>query len=150
MPDLSRITSFVFSIFFISVLFSFIFRVLKEMNEERKRAESKSAPEGISRWYLEILGAGENTGFSKGQLISLEGGLTMGRKEDNDIILDDPFSSFYHVRFFLRNGRYVIEDLKSTNGTLLNGQEIKQKTYLKLGDEIEVGSAFFKAVRQEQ
>ena len=47
--------------------------------------------------------------------------ITFGRKEDNDIILDNPAISGHHGKIFKEGDRYILEDLKSTNGTFVNG-----------------------------
>jgi pSer/pThr/pTyr-binding forkhead associated (FHA) protein len=50
--------------------------------------------------------------------------ITIGRNENNDICIDNLGVSKKHARIFRRNGEYIIEDLKSTNGTLLNNENI--------------------------
>ena len=73
----------------------------------------------------------------------------LGRQEGNDIQLDDAAISSCHAQFtreesdYLENHfDYYIEDLKSTNGTTVNGVGIT-KHLLKQGDEIKVGKHKF-------
>ena len=73
--------------------------------------------------------------------------MTLGRQSDNSIVLQDPFISIHHVRFFIRDGRYVIEDLGSTNGTLLNKERLIHKTYLKVNDLITLGSTVLRVIK---
>jgi pSer/pThr/pTyr-binding forkhead associated (FHA) protein len=57
--------------------------------------------------------------------------VTIGRNENNDIHIDNLGVSKKHARIVKQNGAYIIEDLESTNGTLLNNKLI---TGAKLGD----------------
>ena len=50
--------------------------------------------------------------------------ITIGRNENNDICIKNLGASKEHARIFRLNGEYIIEDLKSTNGTLLNNESI--------------------------
>ena len=51
--------------------------------------------------------------------------LTVGRKPDNDIFIDNPAISGHHCKISLQGGAYVVEDLESTNGTFVNEKRIK-------------------------
>ena len=50
--------------------------------------------------------------------------VTIGRNENNDVHINNLGASKKHARIFRRNGEYIIEDLKSTNGTLMNNENI--------------------------
>lgn len=64
----------------------------------------------------------------------------IGRSQENDIVLNDDAVSGCHAQIKCeRNGDIVLIDLNSSNGTRVNGNEIKQQI-LKPGDEIEFGS----------
>lgn len=54
---------------------------------------------------------------------------------------DDRTASRHHARLLFENGTYFIEDIWSTNGTKVNGQEIKGKTRLHDKDRIKIGQA---------
>ncbi len=62
----------------------------------------------------------------------------LGRARDNDIILDDPHVSRYHARILLRYGQFVLQDLNSTYGTLVNGEAV-QESILRPGDLLHLG-----------
>ncbi|MGQ0600273.1 MAG: FhaA domain-containing protein [Anaerolineales bacterium] len=61
--------------------------------------------------------------------------LSLGRRLDNHIIIDDPRVSRAHAQLRLRFGRYVLYDLGSTGGTYVNGQRV-QEFVLRPGDVI--------------
>ena len=52
--------------------------------------------------------------------------ITIGRRLDNDLVLDDPRVSRTHAQLRAIDGRYVIFDLHSTGGTFVNGEQITQ------------------------
>jgi len=63
--------------------------------------------------------------------------INIGRREDNDLVVDNIRVSRVHAQIRLIDGRHVIFDLDSTVGTSVNGQVVKQKE-LKSGDVIEI------------
>lgn len=72
-----------------------------------------------------------------------DAGLTAGRAEDNDIALVEgryPSVSAHHCRFERRGGVLTVEDLGSSNGTLVNGQPIQGAVELAVGDLVRLGS----------
>jgi pSer/pThr/pTyr-binding forkhead associated (FHA) protein len=64
--------------------------------------------------------------------------LVIGRK-DGDLLLEDPLVSGRHCQIFARNADYVIQDLGSTNGTMVDGRLVRE-IVLKPGNEISLGS----------
>jgi hypothetical protein len=61
--------------------------------------------------------------------------INIGRRMDNNLVIDDPRVSRYHAQIRAIKGRYVIFDLNSTGGTYVNGQRTNQ-TVLYPGDVI--------------
>ena len=64
--------------------------------------------------------------------------ITIGRSPNTDIQIDNLAVSNQHARLIKRKGQYVVEDLSSTNGTLLNNKKIS-KAILKHNDIVAVG-----------
>jgi hypothetical protein len=64
---------------------------------------------------------------------------TIGRDADNTVAVDDPFASARHASLTFRGRVWYLEDLGSTNGTLLNGRPVSRAQPLGFGDEIAVG-----------
>jgi pSer/pThr/pTyr-binding forkhead associated (FHA) protein len=65
--------------------------------------------------------------------------IVLGRDEKADISLPDPEVSRLHARISWFETQYVIEDLRSTNGTYLNGALLRTPKPLKSGDKISIG-----------
>jgi pSer/pThr/pTyr-binding forkhead associated (FHA) protein len=71
--------------------------------------------------------------------------ITIGRKADNDIEIDNLAVSGHHARIFKMEDWFLIEDLDSLNGTFVNGKMI-QESPLKNGDEVLIGKHILKFV----
>lgn len=69
-----------------------------------------------------------------------KGKATIGRLPDNDIPIDDPFSSGHHAVISASEIGFRVRDNASKNGTFLNGQRIQGEMALKKGDEILIGT----------
>lgn len=66
--------------------------------------------------------------------------ISIGRAEDNDLPLADPFSSSHHALIYPADGKFLLRDNGSKNGTFLNGERVRGEVELKKGDEILIGS----------
>jgi pSer/pThr/pTyr-binding forkhead associated (FHA) protein len=64
--------------------------------------------------------------------------VSIGRLPDNDVVIDNPAVSSRHARVYREGNHYVLEDLKSTNGTFVNDKPIARHTLLD-GDVVLVG-----------
>jgi pSer/pThr/pTyr-binding forkhead associated (FHA) protein len=64
--------------------------------------------------------------------------VTIGRKPDNSLVIDNLAVSGHHARVVQENGTYFVEDTGSTNGTFLNDVKV-DKRRLQHGDQIRVG-----------
>lgn len=65
--------------------------------------------------------------------------VTIGRVQGNDIVLPKGNVSKRHSRIVLKDGRFIVVDLKSTNGTYVNGRKITSPLVVKTGDKIYIG-----------
>jgi len=64
--------------------------------------------------------------------------VSIGRSPDNGIVIDNPAISSYHARVFHEDGRLMLQDFGSLNGTFVNGQRVKM-VMLKPGDSVAIG-----------
>jgi pSer/pThr/pTyr-binding forkhead associated (FHA) protein len=70
-----------------------------------------------------------------------DGGATVGRSRQCEIVLEDPNVSRRHAELRPSGGSWVFTDLGSTNGSRVNGRSVEGPTVIKSGDEIELGTA---------
>jgi pSer/pThr/pTyr-binding forkhead associated (FHA) protein len=68
-------------------------------------------------------------------------GVTIGRSRQCDVVVNDPNVSRQHAEIRPRGGTWVLNDLGSTNGSLLNGRRIEGPEQVKPGDEIGIGTS---------
>jgi uncharacterized protein YraI len=109
-------------------------------NSSHKGAEDATLPGGgqpLVRLRMQL-------GPAIGQVYTMVGNLmTMGRAQDNDIVLDDPQVSRYHAQVIRQGKQIIVEDLGSTNGTFVNGRRITGPHVLQPTETIAVGSSVF-------
>jgi hypothetical protein len=85
---------------------------------------------------------------ASGRAFDVNGELTIGRAPGCGIsIPDDTFVSNVHARVFERDGDVFVEDLGSTNGTLINGNALSATVKLRKGDRIQAGQTVLEATR---
>jgi pSer/pThr/pTyr-binding forkhead associated (FHA) protein len=89
----------------------------------------------------------EGSALDEGAEYDLRRGATLGRGESADIRLEDPFASAHHARIERQGDVLVIEDLGSTNGTFLNGEQLSGPQPLHPGDRIRIGDHEFSYVQ---
>lgn len=144
--DLSKL-SLVFKIVIIGIVYIIIFWSLRIMYKDVKNGGKRSKISNRRSFGLEVMMPGDNSNLRKGAVIPIRREITIGRKNDNMLKLEDPYASSHHARLYIKNGKdCVIEDLGSTNGTLLNGKKLNGRQYLSSGDEIKIGNTCFKVI----
>jgi hypothetical protein len=83
-------------------------------------------------------------GHEPGTTFDVGSGATMGRSDGAQIRVDDPFASSAHARVFERGDFMYVEDMGSTNGTYLNGRQIRTAERLKVADVIRIGDSEYR------
>ncbi|MCH2110700.1 MAG: GGDEF domain-containing protein, partial [Polyangiaceae bacterium] len=90
------------------------------------------------------------SGKSAGKRVVLEAkSFLLGRSVNADLTLKEDAVSRRHARVVFLHGEYMIEDLGSTNGTLVNEQRAKGLVTLADGDLIQIGHAHLKFLSQD-
>ena len=84
----------------------------------------------------------------RGLHVDVLGPVVVGRSPSSDIVIDEPYVSATHARFTIQGPALVLEDLGSTNGTMVNGHAIDQPVTLRDGDEMQVGDTVMRVSRQ--
>jgi len=82
-------------------------------------------------------------GHEVGMIYDLDGDLALGRGDNAEIRLEDPFASGRHARIYEQGNIVVIEDLDSTNGTYLNEELLQTPRPLHPGDRVRIGDSEF-------
>jgi hypothetical protein len=95
--------------------------------------EEELAPIVAGRATLTVVQEGSSRTFSLAKPV-----VTLGRLPENDVVLDDPGASRQHARINGTDGEYVLVDLGSTNGTLVNDEPVGERRLVD-GDRITIG-----------
>lgn len=82
-------------------------------------------------------------GHTPGMEYEVGQGAIMGRGDQAEIRLNDPFASSRHAQLVVQGGTVVIEDLGSTNGTYLNEELLGGPAPLHPGDRVRIGDSEF-------
>jgi FHA domain len=90
---------------------------------------------------LEVVAA---MGHQPGTNFDIGSGATLGRSDAAEINVDDPFASSAHARIFQRGDYMYLEDMGSTNGTYLNGRQVRTAERLKVADTIRIGDTEYR------
>ncbi|HEX4751545.1 MAG TPA: FHA domain-containing protein [Solirubrobacterales bacterium] len=139
---------------FLAVLFLFLLVIARSSYRDLRRTASPApdatgfhavAPyaevqRGVDAWLIAERGGG----LTRDERFDLLGGLSIGRSKDADVRIEDRYASGIHVRLFSREGHHFVEDMKSTNGTLLNGSELNGEAELVDGDTVQIGDTVFR------
>ncbi len=84
------------------------------------------------------------TGPNKGQEIALsKQAVVLGKSAECDIIVPSAIVSRRHCRISVEKDFLVLRDLRSKNGTFLNGKKVDEEAFLASGDKIRVGEVVF-------
>jgi hypothetical protein len=140
---LLRIAVVLLLYFFLWQVLRFVMRDLRTSGAAAGGAGALSSPYG----QLVVLRAGQS-GVAVGKVFPLSPSNTIGRSlEDCEIALNDSFLSSEHARLDLQGNAWVLEDLRSTNGTFVNDMEVRDSTVVEEGDVIRVGRVEMRLVR---
>lgn len=130
---------------FVALIYLFIFRIFTALLADLQLKGLFQRP-AHEFGRLEVLTGSET--LSRGRVFKVDAkGLRLGRGKHNDIVLPDHFASIDHAVFRLHKGQTVVEDLGSTNGTWVNGEQINSPVQLVAGDYVKIGSITFQYSR---
>lgn len=124
---------------FVAGLYLFLWRVARAIGSHLRDAPSKQTATAMSSVPTALVVAIASPDASQSRHIEVRAPLVVGRGAV-DIVIDDPFASDRHLRLSPDGGHLVVEDLGSTNGTMVNEALIHGRTALKRGDTVRVGT----------
>jgi len=101
----------------------------------------------MKRYYL-IFEVGSAESTTQKTIYPLLEATTIGRDTNNAIRLSDSTASRNHARVRFWQGSWIVEDLKSANGIIFNGERVENAS-LKTGDSFKIGETTFSLVERE-
>jgi hypothetical protein len=137
---------------FLAVLYLFLLWIARSALKDLRRTASPGVME--TGFHPEVAPGSEprdawlvverGGGLEPGERFDLFGGLSIGRSPQADVRVEDRYASGIHARVFSRGGAHVVEDMNSTNGTLLNAEPLLGEAELSAHDEIQIGDTVFR------
>jgi hypothetical protein len=150
---------------FLAVMYLFVLWVTRSAGRDLRRVEGRAGaagpaamaapPDATGLYSASTLGVAplahraprlvveRAPGHEPGMIYDLDDELVLGRGDQAEIRLEDPFASSRHARVFPQGDILVIEDLESTNGTYLNEELLHGAQPLHLGDRVRIGESEF-------
>jgi hypothetical protein len=127
------------------LLYFFLWQVVRVVSRELQAGGAPSVAPAAPYGQLVVTSAGQ-TGIPVGKVFPLTPVTVIGRSTEVEVSLNDTFLSSEHARLELRESVWALEDLNSTNGTFLNGFEVRAATEVHNGDVVRVGRVELKLV----
>ena len=162
---MSELTLLLLRIGFLILMWSFVFAIVYALRSDLfgtkvrrlPASASAAAPAAVvapSATPVNSQGSGParrlviTSGAKEGLELPLEGDqLTIGRSADSGLVIRDDYTSTHHARLMLWDGTWMIQDLDSTNGTILSGKKVGAPTAVPLNTPISIGTTTFELRR---
>ena len=134
---------------FIALIYFFLYQVARVSIRElvsvgtvAQSTASTALPSASSA--LEVVDPAQST-LQQGDLLPLDHYTTVGRREDNTMMIDDGFVSGSHAEIVFDQGAWWLVDLDSTNGTFLGGRPVRARIRVNNGDIVQFGRVTLRA-----
>lgn len=114
-------------------------RTSKRAERRRRREERRKAKQNAKQGRATRIVVSDGPNAGVWAPLPMTGAVLLGRSNNATIDIMDDYASSRHARVYDHDGVWVIEDLKSTNGTYVNGQQIVQPTIVSTEDSIRIG-----------
>ena len=158
------LTLFIFRLVFLAVLWVFVFVVVFALRSDlfgqrvRRLPATASAPVAAEQPRAAAVAPRQDSvvasrlvitgGAKEGLQIDLpDEFLSIGRSSDSGLVIRDDYTSTNHARLLRTEKGWVLEDLDSTNGTLLDGTRVGTPTQVPLNTPITIGTTTFELRR---
>jgi hypothetical protein len=159
--QVSELALFLVRTGFLALLWIFIFSIISVIRADLfgQKVVSKVASANLPNTFVAATGSAPavakpaeqkatklvvTAGEKVGTEIALAGRqLTIGRAGDSDLVVDDEYTSTHHAKLVFINGEWLIQDLDSTNGTLLDGKKVTTTQVVPMNTQLRVGQTSF-------
>ena len=129
MPD---VILAILRIIFLGLVYLFVWQVARAIGSHLGISVRRRRREGRKILFVRS----EN---QKGIEVEITDVTVLGRSDEADLVIDDPYASDFHMRLVVQENAMMLHDLGSTNGTYVNGRRVTVPTELRRGDNIQVG-----------
>ncbi|NLL18791.1 MAG: FHA domain-containing protein [Clostridia bacterium] len=114
-----------------------------------RESASSVSPLSQTAYYLVVNKNLSGLGPEAGERWLIDEKIRIGRAEQNQVVIDDPYVSAWHAQIEKRGDELWLLDLNSTNGTMVNGHRISGYRQIGLQDSVAIGGVFLGIERGE-
>ncbi len=119
-------------IIFLGLVYLFVWQVARAIGSHLGISVRRKRKEGTRVLFV-------RSESQQGVEFEVDDVVVLGRSDETDVVLDDPYASEFHLRLVAQENGMMLHDLGSTNGTYVNGRRASAPTELRRGDTIQVG-----------
>lgn len=119
-------------IIFLGLIYLFVWQIARAIGSHVGISVRRRRKEGTKILFV-------RSESQQGMEVEVSGATVLGRSEETDVVLSDPYASDFHMRLVSQDNGMMLHDLGSTNGTYVNGRRVTAPTQLRRGDTIQVG-----------
>lgn len=143
---LYSIISTVVKFILVVLVLVFLSRIVKMIFMDIRSVYAETNPKAA---YLRLMNDPRAFDFPIRDEYYLSDNTTIGRADDNNIVIKDRLMSKHQARILEKEGYYFIDDLQSTNPTMVNGRIVEAPTELRTHDLVTLGGLDFAFIDEE-
>ena len=136
----------------ITIIYVFIFSIIRLIYLDIRSINGYKHNSKGKYPYLKLINRREKFNFKVEESYILDGDQSIGRSNKNDIFIQDQYLSSKHGLFYWEKNHCMLKDLNSTNGIIVNDEQIKDDEIILLenGDHIHIGQLDFLFVDEKE
>ena len=142
--DLLDIAILALRLALVLVLYLFLLSVVR-LSARALQPNREQAPPKLTPLRLVVVEPGTSN-LASGSTLEVVDATTLGRAQRAGLVIADPAISSEHARIWRTGSRWLVADLGSTNGTLLNDAPLDQERPLGPGDVLGLGTVRLQVV----
>ena len=120
---------------FVGLLYVFLWQLARAIGAHLGSGRAARTRNGRQSGELLVVRSETQSGMN----ISVSDSVVLGRSEEAEVLLDDPYASMFHMRLTMNGDTLMLADLGTTNGTYVNGRRVTTPLPLNKGDSVQVG-----------
>lgn len=129
----------------VGLVYLFVWRIMRIM---MKGSQHDSLISDLGA-YLVVSDPGQSK-LTRGQVFILDVHTTIGKSDDNLIVIDNPYVSSHHAAIQFIEDRWIIREIRSSNGTFINNLKLVSPVVLAHNDIISIGPTKFRMFIQAE
>jgi hypothetical protein len=139
-------TYLILRLVFVGLIYLFLWQVVRVTLRDLKSAAQQEPVRPRTKRAKIVVSDPADSDLTPGFAFTVGPKATVGRRPDCAIVIDEPSVSALHAQFETRNHAWYLTDLRSTNGTFVNGRQISGTVHVEADDVVQFGRMTFQFV----